>query len=146
MKRNSRQNKSSPRGSNSLVQRKNLINKLSEAIKLKYNNVFTVANYDENSLKSDIDKLLSSQYYNKDPREIFKPIESDILQIVKQKNPQLKIQPKKAKKLPDIKYTLDKYQEADNKNTNLNNNKVRNKSKSKTSLLKKNNVNNNINI
>ena len=89
------------------------INKISDALSLKYNNFFTAANYDTKTLKEDIEKLLSTQYYSKDPRDVFKPIEQNILDIVKQKNPNLQVKVKKARKLPEIKYTKDKYQEAD---------------------------------
>ena len=81
---------------------------------MKYSNFFTCANYDTKTLKEDIGRLLSTQYCTKDPREVFKPIESSILDIVKKKNPNLQVKVKKARKLPEIKYTQDKYQEADN--------------------------------
>ena len=99
---------------NNFVQnRQSLINKISDALSLKYNNFFTAANYDTQTLKEDIGRLLSTQYYSKDPRDVFKPIETNILDIVKQKNPNLQVKIKKARKLPEIKYTKDKYQEAD---------------------------------
>ena len=93
--------------------RQNLINKISDALSLKYNNFFTAAKYDNKALKEDVSKLLTTQYYSKDPRDVFKPIETNILDMVKQKNPQLQVKIKKARKLPEIKYTKDKYQEAD---------------------------------
>ena len=99
---------------NNFVQnRQILINKMSDALSMKYNNFFQAANYDTQTLKDDIGKLLSTQYYSKDPRDVFKPIEQNILEIVKQKNPNLQVKVKKARKLPEIKYTKDKYQEAD---------------------------------
>ena len=93
--------------------RQNLVNKMSDALSIKYSNFFQAANYDTQTLKDDIGKLLSTQYYSKDPRDVFKPIEQNILDIVKQKNPNLQVKIKKARKLPEIKYTKDKYQEAD---------------------------------
>ena len=107
-----RKNKSSTK-INSKVNKQNLINKISDAMSMKYHNFFLAANYDNQTLKNDIDKLLNTQYYSKDPRDIFKPIETNILDIVKQKNPNLQVKIKKARKLPEIKYTKDKYQEAD---------------------------------
>ena len=98
---------------NFIHERQNLINKMCNALSLKYNNFFQAANYDTKTLKEDIEKLLSTQYYSKDPRDVFKPIEQNILDIVKQKNPNLQVKVKKARKLPEIKYTKDKYQEAD---------------------------------
>jgi hypothetical protein len=107
--------KKSKNGSkNNFVQnRPSLINKMSDALSIKYSNFFAAANYDTQTLKDDIGRLLSTQYYSKDPRDVFKPIESNILDIVKQKNPNLQVKIKKARKLPEIKYTKDKYQEAD---------------------------------
>jgi len=105
-------NKSSSKN-NFIHERQNLINKMCNALSLKYNNYFQAANYDNKTLKEDIEKLLSTQYYSKDPRDVFKPIEQNILDIVKQKNPTLQVKVKKARKLPEIKYTKDKYQEAD---------------------------------
>ena len=99
---------------NKFVQnRQSLINKMSDALSIKYSNFFAAANYDTQTLKEDIGNLLSTQYYSKDPRDVFKPIESNILDIVKAKNPNLQVKIKKARKLPEIKYTKDKYQEAD---------------------------------
>ena len=104
--------KNTPR--NKFVQnRQSLINKMSDALSIKYSNFFAAANYDTQTLKEDIGNLLSTQYYSKDPRDVFKPIESNILDIVKQKNPNLQVKIKKARKLPEIKYTKYKYQEAD---------------------------------
>ena len=108
-----RRNKSLSRN-NLKVNRQNLINKISDAMNMKYSNFFTCANYDTKTLKEDIEKLLSTQYCTKDPREVFKPIESSILEIVKKKNPNLQVKVKKARKLPEIKYSHDKYEEADN--------------------------------
>ena len=107
-----KKNKSVPRKNNQ-INRQNLINKISDAMSMKYNNFFTAAKYDTKTLKEDIGKLLTTQYYSKDPRDVFKPIETNILDIVKKKNPQLQVKIKKARKLPEIKYTKDKYQEAD---------------------------------
>ena len=108
-----RRNKSLSKN-NLKTNRQNLINKISDAMNMKYSNFFTCANYDTKTLKEDIGRLLSTQYCTKDPREVFKPIESSILDIVKKKNPNLQVKVKKARKLPEIKYTQDKYQEADN--------------------------------
>jgi len=99
--------------SNTKFNRQSLINKISDAMSIKYSNFFTAAKYDTKTLKEDVGRLLSTQYYSKDPRDVFKPIESNILEIVKAKNPQLQVKVKKARKLPEIKYTKDKYQEAD---------------------------------
>jgi len=107
-----RKNKTTLKSSLGLSRQK-LINKISDAMRIKYSNFFTIAKYDDKSLKDDIGKLLTTQYYSKDPKDVFKPIESNILDIVKKKNPTLQIKVKKARKLPQIKYTKDKYQEAD---------------------------------
>ena len=141
---------------NSIMDRQNLINKISDALSMKYNNFFTAAKYDTKTLKEDIGKLLSTQYYSKDPRDVFKPIEISILDIVKQKNPQLQVKVKKARKLPEIKYSKDKYQEADEfdrEKEDKNNSAVTQKAKTKNqknnnrknSKAKLNNINNIIN-
>ena len=129
--------------SNTKFNRQSLINKISDAMSIKYSNFFTAAKYDTKTLKEDVGRLLSTQYYTKDPRDVFKPIESNILEIVKAKNPQLQVKVKKARKLPEIKYTKDKYQEADDldkEKEEKNNSKsvVRHKSKA---LTQKNNLN-----
>ena len=92
-----KKNKSVPRKNNQ-INRQNLINKISDAMSMKYNNFFTAAKYDTKTLKEDIGKLLTTQYYSKDPRDVFKPIETNILDIVKKKNPQLQVKIKKARK------------------------------------------------
>ena len=127
-----RKNKTTLKSSSDLNRYK-LINKISDAMRLKYSNFFTIAKYDEKSLKDDINKLLTTQYYSKDPKDIFKPIESNILDIVKKKNPNLQVKIKKARKLPQIKYSKDKYQEADQ----LEKEKDKVKEKEKDTHLKK---------
>ena len=108
-----KKNRASKPKNDFIKNRQSLINKISDALSLKYNNFFTAANYSLQALKEDVGNLLSTQYYDKDPRDVFKPIETNILDIVKQKNPNLQVKVKKARKLPEIKYTKDKYQEAD---------------------------------
>ena len=129
-----RKNKTTLKSSSDLNRYK-LINKISDAMRLKYSNFFTIAKYDEKSLKDDINKLLTTQYYSKDPKDIFKPIESNILDIVKKKNPNLQVKIKKARKLPQIKYSKDKYQEADQLEKEKD--KVKEKEKEKDTHLKK---------
>ena len=84
-----------PQKNNFLKNRQNLVNKMSDALSIKYSNFFQAANYDTQTLKDDIGKLLSTQYYSKDTRDVFKPIEQNILDIVKQKNPNLQVKIKK---------------------------------------------------
>ena len=127
-----RKNKTTLKSSSDLNRYK-LINKISDALRLKYSNFFTIAKYDEKSLKDDISKLLTTQYNSKDPKDVFKPIESNILDIVKKKNPNLQVKIKKARKLPQIKYSKDKYQEADQ----LEKEKDKVKEKEKDTHLKK---------
>ena len=127
-----RKNKTTLKSSSDLHRQK-LINKISDAMRIKYSNFFTIAKYDDKSLKDDINKLLTTQYYSKDPKDVFKPIESNILDIVKKKNPNLQIKIKKARKLPQIKYSKDKYQEADQ----IEKEKEKEKMKEKETHLKK---------
>ena len=144
--------KNTPR--NKFVQnRQSLINKMSDALSIKYSNFFAAANYDTQTLKEDIGNLLSTQYYSKDPRDVFKPIESNILDIVKQNNPNLQVKIKKARKLPEIKYTKDKYQEADEferyiekekekeKEKDIKKSKNNQRQNKASSIVKKNNIN-----
>ena len=79
-----KKNKSTPKA-NVHTNRKYLVNKISDAMRIKYSNFFTAANYDEKTLKEDIDQLITTQYYSKDPKDVFKPIETNILDIVKKK-------------------------------------------------------------
>ena len=126
-----------PQKNNFAKNRQNLVNKMSDALSIKYSNFFQAANYDTQTLKDDIGKLLSTQYYSKDPRDVFKPIEQNILDIVKQKNPNLQVKIKKARKLPEIKYTKDKYQEADEAGKSIEEKKEIKKPKNNTNVQKK---------
>ena len=133
-----KKNKNKVSSKNNFVKnRQNLVNKMSDALNIKYSNFFQAANYDTQSLKDDIGKLLSTQYYSKDPRDVFKPIEQNILEIVKQKNPNLQVKVKKARKLPEIKYTKDKYQEADEAGKAIENDKEIKKPKNNNIAQKK---------
>jgi len=145
-----KKNKSTPKA-NVHTNRQYLVNKISDAMRIKYSNFFTAANYDEKTLKEDIDQLITTQYYSKDPKDVFKPIETNILDIVKKKNPQLQVKIKKARKLPQIKYTKDKYQEADDLDKEKENNltpvttkKTKPKSQKYYSVKKTNKPNNKI--
>ena len=129
-----KKNRASKPKNDFIKNRQSLINKISDALSLKYNNFFTAANYSLQALKEDVGNLLSTQYYDKDPRDVFKPIETNILDIVKQKNPNLQVKVKKARKLPEIKYTKDKYQEADEVEKHVE------KEKEKDSKKNKNNI------
>ena len=117
-----------------------LVNKITEAMKMKYSIVFKEAKYDEKSLHSDINKLVTTQYYSWNPKDLFTPIETDVLEIIKKKNPKIKIRIKKARKLSPIKYLYNKYQEADIETEN--NQKKNVSSENKNSLQPKNSKSN----
>ena len=116
MKRNSKSNSRSninQNKKNHQANKKYLASKISDAMKMKYSKVFTEANYDDKNLQSDIEKLITTQYSAWNPKDLFNPIETEVLEKIKQKNPKIKIQVPKARKLAPIKYQYDKYQEAD---------------------------------
>ena len=64
-------------------------------------------------------------------------MKQNILEIVKQKNPNLQVKVKKARKLPEIKYTKDKYQEADEAGKAIENDKEIKKPKNNNIAQKK---------
>lgn len=125
--------------SNSKYKRQHLVNKISDAMCLKYGNFFSAAKYDLKTLKEDVDKIINTQYCSKDPRDVFGPIETNILDIVKKKNPQLQTKLKKVKKLPlipIIKFKKDRYKEMYDSEKNILKTQIR-QSKSKTPIRKK---------
>ena len=111
-----------------------LIDKIANDMKAKYKKVFSLINYDENSLKNDINSLLAKYISNKHREINIKYIETTILNKVREKYKRYKKQLKpvnKNKKLIKIIYpTHNKY------NSYLNLNK-----KSKTISAQKSNNN-----
>ena len=86
-----------------------LINKLTDALYVKYNNIFFSIGYSKNMIKTEIDNLISEKDLLLSPNELFKPIEIAILDIIRKKFPKKILEAKKAK---------------GSKNINLNENKI----------------------
>ena len=60
------------------------VTRIANALKVKYKNIFTVANYNDTTLLKDIETLLNTKYKTASPKEVFKPIEEEILNIIRQ--------------------------------------------------------------
>ena len=139
-----------------------LVQKISQALQIKYDKAFEEANYTNDNLKNDVENLINTQYANWNVKKIFEPVEKDILNIVKNKSPNVELKVKKARYIPRDYSNIDKYQEADmeekNKNNNLDNNnnktikkriyphKLEKKDIKNKTIPNKNKTNNNNNI
>lgn len=62
-----------------------LISKLSSALKVKYKKLFLSLGYDDKDLYSDINNFLTTKYQSQLPKEVFIPVEEEILQKLKSK-------------------------------------------------------------
>ena len=78
--------------------RLSLVSKLSSALKVKYKNLFLVSGYDDKDLYNDINQFLTTKYQTKVPKEVFVPVEEEILKRLKAKNPTMRY--KKENSLP----------------------------------------------
>ena len=142
-----------------------LINKIADEMKMKYKKVFSVINYDELSLKNDIHKLLSKYISSKKKEINIKFIETTILNKVREKYKVIKrslnpINKNNQKSLIKIIYSIPTNPNNINSYLNLNQNhktisakknvknvkNLKNLSPIKTSLLKKNDSAENLNI
>ncbi len=121
---------------NMLLESAHLVNRLSEEMQKKYNNVFTVLDYKESQLKNDISRIVLNHRYSSNPsfpREgiNFHSVESMILNIVRGKkinysNSQKKIQIPMKIKLPSIpKSSKPKILLSNNNNNNNNDNNIK---------------------
>jgi hypothetical protein len=90
-----------------------LVNKITTAMKMKYDDAFNQINYSETQLRRDIQNLITTQYYSWHPKDVFLPVEKDLLSILKKRNPDIEIKVKKARYIERPTPVLDKYQEAD---------------------------------
>ena len=61
------------------------VTRIANALKVKYKNIFTVINYNDTSLYKDIETLLTTKYKTASPKEVFKPIEEEILNNIRHK-------------------------------------------------------------
>ena len=74
-----------------------LINKLTDALYMKYNNIFFTIGYSKDMIKFEIDNLISEKDLILSPNELFKPIEIAILDIIRKKFPNKNLEVKKSK-------------------------------------------------
>jgi len=74
-----------------------LINKLTDALYMKYNNIFFSIGYSKNMIKTEINNLISEKDLLLSPNDLFKPIEMAILDIIRKKFPKKILKAKKEK-------------------------------------------------
>jgi len=74
-----------------------LINKLTDALYMKYNNIFFSIGYSKNLIKNEINNLISEKDLLLSANELFKPIEIAILDIIRKKFPKKILEGKKGK-------------------------------------------------
>ena len=99
--------------SQSMDSKNYLVNKITTAMKMKYDDAFNQINYSETQLRRDIQNLITTQYYSWHPKDVFLPVEKDLLSILKKRNPNVEIKVKKARYIERPTPVMDKYQEAD---------------------------------
>ena len=68
-----------------------LIKSISEKLKKKYGTTLKEVEYSDEDLEKDIEELIVTQYFSLEPEELFNPIEQDILNKIKEKNPEIEI-------------------------------------------------------
>ena len=90
-----------------------LLHKISDALQIKYSNAFSEANYNPDELNKDIETLITTKYCNWPPRQVFNPIEKEIINKVKTKAPNVEMKVKKARFIKREIPLYDKYEEAD---------------------------------
>ena len=90
--------------------RLSLVSKLSSALKVKYKNLFLVSGYDDKELYNDINEFLTTKYQTKVPKEVFVPVEEEILKRLKAKNPTMRY--KKENSLPKKSTSANKLAES----------------------------------
>ena len=70
---------------------KDLVKKFAEELKQKYGKILTEVEYLDSDLEKDIEDLIVTQYFSLEPEELYNPIEQDILNKIKEKNPDIEI-------------------------------------------------------
>ena len=65
--------------SKSIDTRKYIINKISDVIRVKYDNIFLEINYNDPELKKDVEELMKPEYYSMNPKDILQPIEKELI-------------------------------------------------------------------
>jgi hypothetical protein len=91
-----------------------LVKKISDALRVKYDNIFLEINYSDSDIQKDVKESMKTQYNTMSPKDILQPIENDVINKLKEKYPNIDFKVKKARVVKKKQYLLDKYQESDN--------------------------------
>jgi hypothetical protein len=68
-----------------------LIKTIKEKLNKKYGTTLKEVEYKDEDLEKDIEELIVTQYFSLEPEELYNPIEQDILNKIKEKNPDIEI-------------------------------------------------------
>ena len=94
--------------------KKYLVKKISDALRVKYDNIFLEINYSDSDIQKDVEESMKTQYNSMNPRDILQPIEKDVINKLKEKYPNIDFKVKKARVIKKKTSIIDKYQESDN--------------------------------
>ena len=59
--------------------KKYLVKKISDAIRVKYDNIFLEINYSDSDIQKDVEESMKTQYNSMNPKDILQPIENDVI-------------------------------------------------------------------
>ena len=68
-----------------------IIKTIKEKLNKKYGTTLKEVEYKDEDLEKDIEELIVTQYFSLEPEELYNPIEQDILNKIKEKNPDIEI-------------------------------------------------------
>ena len=122
--------------SKSIDTRKYIINKISDVIRVKYDNIFLEINYNDPELKKDVEELMKPEYYSMNPKDILQPIEKELINKLKEKYPDKEFKVQKARVVKRKTPLMDKYHEADLEEEKKNNKLLEEKKEQKEKKLK----------
>lgn len=122
--------------SKSIDTRKYIINKISDVIRVKYDNIFLEINYNDPELKKDVEELMKPEYYSMNPKDILQPIEKELINKLKQKYPDKEFKVQKARVIKRKTPLMDEYHEADLEEEKKNNKLLEEKKEEKEKKLK----------
>ena len=94
--------------------KKYLVKKISDALRVKYDNIFLEINYSDSDIQKDVEESMKTQYNSMNPRDILQPIEKDVINKLKEKYPNIDFKVKKARVIKKKTSIIDKYKESDN--------------------------------
>ena len=127
--------------------KKYLVKKISDAIRVKYDNIFLEINYSDSDIQKDVEESMKTQYNSMNPKDILQPIENDVINKLKIKYPNIDFVVKKARVVKKKIPIIDKYQESDNEEDKRNNKLLEEmnelKEKKRKALLDRKQYNNN---